>query len=94
MSLWLRFLAHPVHSPQTALAHPVHSSQTAVSKDVAQPTGYRPGVRRDDIINNNHNYNNIIIFISATVRSDSAVQCHLTACLFCEGGGGVRFIPA
>jgi len=38
MSLWLRFLAHPVHS-----------SQTAVSKDVAQPTRYRPGVRRDDM---------------------------------------------
>ena len=34
------------------------------------------------------------LFISTTLRSDSAVQCHLTAWLFCEGGGGVRFIPA
>jgi len=34
------------------------------------------------------------LFISATLRSDSAVQCHLTAWLFCEGGGGVRFISA
>ena len=33
-------------------------------------------------------------FISATLSSDSAVQCHLTVWLFCEGGGGVRFIPA
>ena len=39
---------------------------------------------------NYHNNNNI----SATLRFDSAVQCHLTAWLFCEGGGGVRFIPA
>jgi len=39
-------------------------------------------------------YNKIIIII--TLRFDSAVQCHLTARLFCEGGGGggVRFIPA
>jgi len=34
---------------------------------------------------NNNNNNNI--FISATLHSDSAVQCHLTAWLFCEGGG-------
>jgi len=39
-------------------------------------------------------YNKTIIII--TLRFDSAVQCHLTARLFCEGGGGggVRFIPA
>ena len=34
------------------------------------------------------------LFISASLRFDSAVQCHLTAWLFCGGGGGVRFIPA
>jgi len=38
--------------------------------------------------------NNNQLFILATLRFDSAVQCHLTAWLFCEGGGGVRFIPA
>ena len=27
------------------------------------------------------------LFISATLRSDSAIQCHFTAWLFCEGGG-------
>jgi len=36
----------------------------------------------------------ISFFISATLRFHSAVQCHLTALLFCEGGGGVRFILA
>ena len=35
-----------------------------------------------------------LLVLSATLRSDSAVQCHLSAWLFCEGGGGVTFIPA
>ena len=57
--------------------------------------------------NDNDNNNNIASFLlnremtekspqlstSATLRFDSAVQCHLTTRQFCEGGG-VRFITA
>jgi len=34
------------------------------------------------------------LFQRLSVLIQLAVQCHLTACLFCEGAGRVRFIPA
>jgi len=91
-------LAHSA-SPYPLLAYPIpRASKHATANNC-------PVIPTDaSRINNNNDNNNKLAdqvcwnqrnqaFISATLRSDSAVQCHLTAWLFCEGGG-VRFIPA